>query len=116
MIEKGFRIEIPVNIKRWHTRKVIPQEDLPTVQDVVPRAARLLALAHRWEGMVRRGEVAEYVEIARLAGLTRGRVTQICSLTLLAPDLQEAHQGFPAGQSIVEAARRRPGLERVEVA
>ena len=34
-------------------------------KDPVPRIARLLALAHKWEGMVRRGEVKDYAEIAR---------------------------------------------------
>jgi hypothetical protein len=40
--------------------------------------------------MVRRGEVKGYVELARRHGLSRARVTQIASLTLLSPSLQEA--------------------------
>ena len=53
------------------------------------KAALLLALAHHWELLVREGLVRDYAEIARLAGLTRARVTQIMNLTLLAPGLQE---------------------------
>ncbi len=90
MSEKGFRIEIPVHIKRdRRARKVITKGGAPEVQQSVPRIARLLALAHKWEGMVRRGEFGGYIEIARLTGLTKGRVTQICCLTLVAPAIQE---------------------------
>ena len=35
------------------------------------RSARLLALAHKWEGMVRRGEVKDYAEIASATFLCR---------------------------------------------
>ena len=87
----SFRVEIPVHIKRdRRARKVMAQGDASPVEAAVPPAARLLALAHKWEGMVRRGEVKGYAEIATFTSLTRGRVAQICSLTLLAPDLQEA--------------------------
>ena len=107
MSGKGFRIEIPVHIKRdRRARKVIAKGEAPKVEEPVPRIARLLALAHKWEGMVRRGEIKDYAEIARLTGLTRGRVTQICSLTLLAPDIQEAILS-PAPTSLDSRALRR---------
>ena len=90
MSEKGFRIEIPVHIKRdRRARKMIAEGEAPTVQAAVPRIARLLALGHKWEGMVRRGEVKNYAEIATRMGLSRARVTQIGYLALLAPDIQE---------------------------
>ena len=50
---------------------------------------RLLALAHKWELMVRQGET-DYVELARRHGLSSARVSQICRLTLLAPEIQES--------------------------
>jgi hypothetical protein len=55
----------------------------------VPRVARLLALAHRFEGLVRRGEVADHAALARLGQVTRARISQIMSLLSLAPDVQE---------------------------
>ena len=61
----------------------------------VPRIARLLALAHRFAGLVERGEVADYADIARLAGVTRARVTQIMNLLLLSPDIQEEILDLP---------------------
>ena len=54
-----------------------------------PRIARLMALAIRFDGLVRRGEVADYAELARLGHVSRARLTQIMNLTLLAPDIQE---------------------------
>jgi hypothetical protein len=56
----------------------------------VPRVARLLALALRWEPLVRAGTVASYVELAALGHVCRARVSQIMNLLLLAPDIQEA--------------------------
>jgi hypothetical protein len=43
----------------------------------VPRVARLLALAHRLERLVRTGVVKDYGEAARLGHVTRARISQI---------------------------------------
>jgi hypothetical protein len=59
-------------------------------QGRIPRVARLLALAHRFQGLLARGEVQSMADLARLGGVTRARVTQIMDLLLLAPDIQEA--------------------------
>ena len=56
----------------------------------VPRIARLMALAIRFDGLVRRGEVRDYADLARLGYVTRARITQIMNLLNLAPDIQEA--------------------------
>lgn len=55
----------------------------------VPRVAKLLALAHRFEALLKRGEVADYSELAQLGRVTRARISQIMSLLSLAPDLQK---------------------------
>ena len=55
----------------------------------VPRVARLLALAHKINGMIRSGELDDLAEAARRLSLTRARVTQITNLLLLAPAIQE---------------------------
>ena len=54
-----------------------------------PRIACLLALAHRFDELVRSGAVRDYAELARLSHVTRARVTQIMNLLNLAPDIQE---------------------------
>ena len=56
----------------------------------VPRAARLLALAHHIDEMIRLGEIQDWADAARLAGVTRARMTQIGNLLLLAPAIQDA--------------------------
>src|SRR4051812_10904029 len=55
----------------------------------IPRIARLMALAIRFEGRVREQRLRDYAELARLGSVTRGRMTQIMQLLHLAPDIQE---------------------------
>jgi hypothetical protein len=56
----------------------------------VPRVARLLALAHHFQGLLAQGVFGSQTELAQVAGLTRARITQIMNLLFLAPDIQEA--------------------------
>ena len=62
----------------------------------VPRVAKLMALAIRFEGLIKGGLVADYAELARLGHVTRARITQIGNLLNLAPDIQEAILFLPA--------------------
>jgi hypothetical protein len=55
----------------------------------VPRVARLLALALRFETLIREGRVADYSALAGLGHVSRARMTQIMNLLLLAPDNPE---------------------------
>jgi len=61
--------------------------DVP--KGAIPRISRLMALAIKMEGMINRGEVKNYAELAVLGHVTRARITQIMDLLLLAPDIQE---------------------------
>ena len=56
----------------------------------VPRVARLLALALRFEQQVRSGEMESYRALADLGHVTRARISQIMNLVNVAPDIQEA--------------------------
>jgi len=49
-----------------------------------------MALAIRFDGLVRRGEVRDYADLARLGYVTHARITQIMNLLNLAPDGQGA--------------------------
>ena len=62
----------------------------PMPKGRVPKISRLMALAIKFDGMLARGEVKDYAELARLGHVTRARVTQIMNLLMLAPDIQEA--------------------------
>ena len=55
----------------------------------IPRIARLMALAIRFEGLLRDQTIRDYAELARRGRVTRARMTQIMKLLHLAPDLQE---------------------------
>jgi hypothetical protein len=55
----------------------------------VPRIARLMALAIRFEQLIRDGVIANYSELARLGHVTHARVSQVMNLLHLAPDIQE---------------------------
>ena len=56
---------------------------------LVPRIARLMALALRFEQLLRAGTLTNYVELARLGHVSRARISQIMNLLLLALDIQE---------------------------
>jgi hypothetical protein len=75
------------------------EESSPT-RGSVPRVSRLLALALHMDDLCRRGEVTDYAELARLAMVTRARMTQIMSLVLLAPDIQEEILFLPRSDSV----------------
>jgi hypothetical protein len=56
----------------------------------IPRVSKLMALALRFDDMLRSGAIASYAELARLGHVTRARVCQIMNLVYLAPDIPEA--------------------------
>ena len=53
------------------------------------RLARLLALAHHFDDMIREGVVRDQAEIALLMKVTRARVTHLMRLLSLAPSIQK---------------------------
>jgi len=61
----------------------------PPPDGSVSRVARLLALAHHYRDLLERGAVKDYATLARLACVTRARVTQVMNLLFLAPEIQE---------------------------
>ena len=67
-----------------------------------------MALALRFEQLVREGQVSDYAELARLGHVSRARLSQIMSLTLLAPDIQEAILFLPATASGTNPITERP--------
>jgi hypothetical protein len=83
--------------KKVREGQVATSPQLPSGR--VPRISRLMALAIRFDGLIRAGEVADYAELARLAHVTRARITQIMNLLLLAPDIQEAILFLPRTES-----------------
>lgn len=55
----------------------------------VPWISKYMALAIKFDGLVRSGVVTYYAELARLGHVTSAMITRIMNLTLLGPDIQE---------------------------
>ena len=94
-------------------RKVIVEGPAPKRLDLgkIPRISRLMALAIHMDELVRRGEVVDYADLARLAHVSRARITQIMNLLLLAPEIQEALLFLPlvhCGRDAVAERQVRP--------
>ena len=64
----------------------------------IPHISRLMALAIRFDRLIKAGEVADQAEIARLSQVSRARVTQIMNLLHLAPDIQKEILFLPRTQ------------------
>ncbi len=65
----------------------------------VPRITRLLALALKFEELIRSGTVSNYAALAQVALISRSRITQMKSLLNLAPDIQEETLFLPAAET-----------------
>jgi hypothetical protein len=81
--------------------------------NVIPRIARLMALAIRFESLVRDERVRDYAELARLGRVTRARMTQIMKLLDLAPDIQERVLFLPPIRGLNER-NLRPVASRID--
>ncbi len=92
-------------------RKVLEEDPLtaskPTPADTIPRIARLMALAIRFDRLIKEGKVSDQADLARLGHVTRARVTQIMNLLHLAPDIQEAILFLPRTEPGRDPIRER---------
>jgi hypothetical protein len=95
MIERhnmnGLTIKRTFHIRRQEKgQKQIRHGTAPHRPDSrVPRISRLMALAIKFDCMLKTGELADMAQIAARGQVTRARMTQIMNLNLLAPDIQE---------------------------
>lgn len=100
---RGIRFQTKVHFRlgRNGRKHLEPGETATTPVEPgrVPRIARLMALAIRFDKLVRDGVVTDQAELARLGHVTQARVTQIMNLLHLAPDIQEELLFLPRVQS-----------------
>jgi hypothetical protein len=99
---KGITVARPFHIRqgrrsRKELRNGEPAPEPPRGR--VPRVAKLMALAIRFDQLIRDGVVADQAELARLGYVSRARLTQIMNLLNLAPDIQEAILFLPPTES-----------------
>jgi len=81
------QIHFAIEGKRKRAVAGPPPEPAPPGR--VPRVSRLMALAIRFDKLLRDGVVPNQSELARLVHVTQPRMTQILNLLHLAPDIQE---------------------------
>ena len=70
-----------------------------------------MALAIKFDGLIRESVVRDYADLARLGHVTRARLTQLMNLLLLAPDIPEEILFLPktmAGGDPVSERSLRP--------
>lgn len=90
--ENNLTVVCPVSFHRAESGqkriKARPEEALPESASI-PRVAKLMALALRFEKLVTEGPVESYADLARLGGVSFARMSQIMNLLNLAPEIQE---------------------------
>jgi hypothetical protein len=84
-----MKIEFRIPFRRELASRTLLVESASEPEGRPPRIARLMALAHKLDRMVRSGEVTSYGELARLCQISPARLTQIMVLLHLAPSIQE---------------------------
>ena len=90
-----------------------PPADSHAASFAVSRIARLMALAIRFNRLLRAEEFRDYAELARLGRVTRARMTQIMKLLDLAPDIQEQILFLPHLKGLNER-NLRPIVRRID--
>jgi len=91
-------------------RKVMKEGEAPKAESLgcIPRVSRLMALAIHMQELVDKNEVVDYADLARLAHVSRARITQVMNLLHFAPDVQEEILFLPPTDG-----RRAPIRERM---
>jgi hypothetical protein len=83
---------------RRHLQPGFEHQPLPGKPGRVPRLARLMALALRFEELFRSGVITDYRHLAALGQVSPARISQIMNLLQLAPRLQEQLLFLPRTQ------------------
>lgn len=98
---KGITIKRQFHVRRGRSnrRHMIPNAKPKFAVARVPRISRLMALAIRFDQLIRDGVVADQADLAKLGHVSRPRLTQIMNLLNLAPDIQVALLDLAAVQS-----------------
>jgi hypothetical protein len=82
-----LKVECKVKFGRGRKTRKMVRDSEPNRP--VPRIAKLMALAIRFDQLIRDGIVKDQAELAQLGQVSRARVTQIMNLLNLAPEIQE---------------------------
>jgi hypothetical protein len=97
--ELMVNVDVEFGVARRGRQRRPRREPSSEMPGRIPRVAKLMALAIRFDGLIREGVVADQAELARLGHVSRARVTQIMNLLNLAPDIQEQLLSLPPMES-----------------
>jgi hypothetical protein len=98
-------VRIPMRFQRRGGRKRIVA---PDGSELVPATNKVLARAHRWQGMLEEGRFASVRELAEAERVSLSYLSRILRLTLLAPDIVERIFGRAPGGSARAAPEAGP--------
>lgn len=89
----GFEVKVRLQptvrqINRAPT-KLAPAAESAVKRGRLPRITQVLAMALQFQEMIDRGEISRHADLARLACVSRERISQMMVFTWLAPDIQE---------------------------
>lgn len=96
---KGITVKRDFHVQRGRSNPRILLAGAKPTSVCVPRISRLMALAIRFDQLIRDGRVKDQAELAKLGRVSRARVTQIMNLLGLPPQIQEEllHQRISNG-------------------
>jgi hypothetical protein len=100
-------VTVEWTMKRRRAPKQRPTTQVVADQECIPRIARLMALAIKFDALIRQGVGRDYADLARLGHVSRARITQIMNLLNLAPDIQEEILRFEGANKQTEAFPER---------
>ena len=113
--EEGEEIAIRAGKKPLVQQVPPPRVERPAVPLLdgrLPRITKLMALAVRFEELLRQGTAKDYADLARLGGVSRARITQLMNLRNLAPLIQEQILRLPQDHSAQNQLNER-ALRRI---
>lgn len=88
-------IKTRIHLKRRGSRKRIFNGGKEESVGRLPRITKLMALALRYERLIREGHVKNHADLARLGGCTRAHINHVMGLLNLAPDIIEEILDMP---------------------
>jgi hypothetical protein len=83
------QVHFSVQRKSKRMRVGMPPERAPIRPGRIPRISKLMALAIKFDGLLREGTISNLTELAELSQVTQPRMTQIMNLLHLSPAIQE---------------------------
>ena len=113
-----MKIEYTLEFRRRAPSPAFRTEPASEPQERPHRIARILALAHRLDELVRSGAVRDHGELARLGHVSPARICQFMTLLHLAPAIQEyllfltTGERIPITEPILRKIAREPRWDR----